>query len=262
MSDDTLPDARSAAPCPKCGHVHKGCTAHSKHRDAQGNLVPCRVTAPLDPVTHKCRMHNGGRKNGGMAHGCYVHGRRSKYLKDIPAKLRGGYRRALRDPELHSVDDEIAALESRLRELFRDLSKTEAPPWGRVIDSLVSYEQALKGKDKASTKKSFARLQKAIRQGSDAAEAQTAIWDDLKETMALKAKLAAQAHGREIDLAVFVRSDEALMLFDALLETAKNVLQAELEDPSKAKKLFGSMARRMYDLIPGTPTGTVIENEE
>ena len=125
--------------CPKCGQVHKGCTAHSKHRDAEGNLVPCKQVNGLNPHTKKCYKH-GGTTPGGMASPHYKHGKRSRYLKDITCpKIAAGYKAALLDPELHSLDAEIALMQSRIGELLRGLGNSDPVAadqlWAEIKDA-------------------------------------------------------------------------------------------------------------------------------
>jgi hypothetical protein len=244
--------------CPKCGQVHKGCTAHSKHRDGSGKLVPCKQVNGLNPVTRKCYKH-GGTTPVGVASPHFRHGRRSRYARDVPKEIASGYRSALKDEKLLSMDEEVAVLQGRVGELLRDLSKTEAPPWGKVVDLLWNYGRHRDDRNPARANKAFAKLAQAIRQGADAAESHERIWTDLLDVISLKSKVAAQEHRREIDLNCYIASDKAIMLFNAMLYITKETLLDKIEDEQQAKRLMSEIALKVYRMLP--TSHTVIDNE-
>src|SRR5262249_56407268 len=88
------------------------CTARSKTSGQQ-----CKNPAVLP--TDKCRIH-GGLSLRGVAHPQYKNGAHSKYL---PKSLRQDYLRAVRDPELLSLLNQLALLASRHMELTKELAQ-------------------------------------------------------------------------------------------------------------------------------------------
>lgn len=222
----------------------------AKRRNGQ----PCKAAAMPNG---RCRCH-GGLTPCGIASPHFKHGHRSKYLRDIPPALKAGYKAALKDETLHSLDDDLALLQARMSQLLRDLSASEAPPWGKVVDALVSYEQARRGKDKDKSKRCMAELAQAIRQGSDAAREHERIWADIFDTINLKSRAAAQEHRRQVDLAALVPASDALAVFVAMMERTKLVLEDRL-DGQQARKVMSEIARSIHDLLPG-PTATVIDS--
>jgi hypothetical protein len=178
----------------------------------------------------------------------------------MPKALRGAYRAALRDEELHSLDDDIAVLEARECELLRQLEKTKAPPWGMVVHCLVTYEMAARGgkANRHRAEKALAQLARAIRKGAHAASQHERIWDSLYEIINLKARAAQAEHRRRVDLNSLIPGEKALVLFNAILETCKVTLLDEMEDSAQAKKIMGQIALKVYKMLP---TQQVIENE-
>jgi hypothetical protein len=160
------------------------------------NGEPCRGPALANG---RCRIH-GGLTPGGVASPHYKHGRRSRYLKDLPSEVRAGYRAGLKDPDLHSMNDEMAALQSRLPQLFRSLNKTNAPPWGKAVDASVNCEQAKRSGDKAKAKRAYAELSKFIRTDAEAAQSHEGVWANILEVISIKGKTAQAEHRREVDL--------------------------------------------------------------
>jgi hypothetical protein len=112
--------------------------------------------------TGRCRLH-GGLSPAGVASPHFKHGRRSKYLKHLPAHLRDNFKRALADPELLSLREEAALLTTRimdlmdkeappsqetwseLRELVQEKTRTASAEWRRLhyLQAVVTVEQAL-----------------------------------------------------------------------------------------------------------------------
>src|SRR5579872_1667541 len=71
----------------------------------------------------RCRMH-GGKRLTGIAHpGLTAGGRFSKYR---PARLADHYETARRDPELLSLRENIALLDSRLADVLQQASNRES----------------------------------------------------------------------------------------------------------------------------------------
>jgi hypothetical protein len=82
-------------------------------------------------------MH-GGKTLVGVANGQYRTGRYSSYL---PPRLAEKYHQALRDPELLSLRDEIAAVDARLAELW---SRVDSGESGELFEAMDKEWGALK----------------------------------------------------------------------------------------------------------------------
>ena len=102
----------------------------AKRRNGQ----PCKAAAMPNG---RCRCH-GGLTPCGIASPHFKHGRRSRYLKDIPPALKAGYKASLRDPELHNMDEENALLTARIGELIRALGTGGDPDeiWTDLKDTI------------------------------------------------------------------------------------------------------------------------------
>jgi hypothetical protein len=93
------------------------CGARTKSRGGQ----PCKQT----PMPNgRCKFH-GGMSLVGPASPSFKHGRRSILLKDIKG-IGEHYQRALDDPDLLSLHDEIALVDGRLSQLLEKV-KTGGP---------------------------------------------------------------------------------------------------------------------------------------
>lgn len=209
---------------------------------------PCR-RPPVEGRT-RCRLH-GGASLAGAAHPAYKHGRRSKYLKDLPKDMRAGYQAALADDELTSLRDELAVLEVRMGELLRQLSTNKSPPWLDAVEALndIKTARSTKARDKAQ-----ARLEKLLRTGADACESQERRWCDLQELMELKCRLAGAESKRAADMQALVPTEKAISWFTMLLDTAREVIQDN--------RLFATLNQRLLRLLPHDPDRVVIDQPD
>jgi hypothetical protein len=90
------------------------------------NGPPCR-RPPLAGRT-RCRLH-GGASLAGIASPHFKHGRRSRYLRELPGVLKTGYKAALNDPDLLSLKEEVALLTARMIQLLGRLERADGPAY-------------------------------------------------------------------------------------------------------------------------------------
>lgn len=168
----------------------------------------------------RCAVH-GGLTPSGIASPHFKHGKRSRYLKDLPHELRAGYKAALADPELPALGGELALLEVRIGELLRKLQDTAAPPWGQAVESLNDLAAAVHKGNLDAIREALARHSLVVRTGADAAKTQEATWRQLMGTIDLKAKTATAEARRMHDAEAFVRAGEVMTWVTALLDTVR-----------------------------------------
>src|SRR5262249_44825242 len=143
----------------------------------------------------KCRFH-GGNSPRGVAHPSFKHGQHSKYL---PRHLKGDYLRAVRDPELLSLRNQVALLSSREMELTRELAQIESPPWGQAADALVDVEKAMTAGDLEAAREALASLSHVIRQGADQSARYATVWAELRQVIQERTKMA-QAENKRMEI--------------------------------------------------------------
>lgn len=88
---------------------------------------------------NRCRLHGGASHPGGPDHPAYRHGRLSKY--QLPDRLSERVERALADPELLSLRQQIAVMDGRLAELLSQVNEmAPAETWGRLHAAMESFD--------------------------------------------------------------------------------------------------------------------------
>jgi hypothetical protein len=171
-------------------------------------------------------MH-GGATPAGVASPHYIHGKRSKYLKDLPKDLKAGYKAALNDPDLTALNGELALLEGRIGQLLRKLRETEAPTWTQALATLADLDAVVHEGDLDRIEQVLDQHAAVVRSGADAARAQARTWRELMETIALKTRTAQAETKRLHDARAFVTVEHALLLVGAMVEAARDVVKDE-----------------------------------
>jgi hypothetical protein len=202
------------------------------------NGTPCqRACVPGRP---RCRLH-GGDSPAGMDHYSFRHGRRSRYLRDLPHELKAAYTASLKDEELISLRDELAVQTSLIRKRLADLKARQLPPWETVVERLNDLKVAA-AEDKPER---FAALELAIRTGYDAYQGEREIIDDIRELLQERGRLASIEHRREIDLQMMVPVEAAY----AFLTRVMTAIKETITD----RDTFRRLNQRVMQLIPAAP---------
>jgi hypothetical protein len=186
------------------------CKAKSKRSGEQ-----CKRLAT--PGKEVCRMHGGLTPNG-IASPHYKHG---LYSKAMPKELRSRFVKAMNDPELLSLEQDIALLTVRASELLEALGQSEAPPWGQAVETLNDLAAALQMGDQDKIKETMAEHSKVVRQGTAAARAYESTWRELREVIQDKAKASRAEWSRLGDLQATLTAGQAMLFVTSLLEAVK-----------------------------------------
>ena len=189
----------------------------AKKRDGS----PCR--RPPLAGRKRCALH-GGKTPVGVASPHFRHGRESKYLRDLPDALRSGYKAALADESLLSLRDELAVLETRSREVMRQMEATPAPPWSDAYSALSAVNSAISTGDTEGQRQALLALQEVVIKGADAARTYEGAWTKLLDIIERKTKVAAAEWKRLNDLNGVISVEQALCLMKAFMSAARETI--------------------------------------
>jgi hypothetical protein len=185
----------------------------------------------------RCRIHRG-KSLAGIASPRFKHGRRSKYLKHLPEKLRDHHAEASADPQLLSLREHIALLTAHSIDLLRSLSSAKAPPRGRVLKTLDALVEAVGTRDPAKSDAALAAHARMVRTGSEAADAQEWVWREIRKVIQAKARVCAVEWKRMALLREFLTREEALTFVAAMVEAVREVVT----DRDMLRQLFARFA--------------------
>jgi hypothetical protein len=161
-------------------------------------------------------------------------GRHSKYLKDLPAAWRRGYKAAVSDPGLTSLKEELALLTVQISERLARLKDGGGdPPWSQAAETLAGLEAAVASGDADRFKAALAALEQVIRQGASSRRSRREARAELRELIQERTKVAAAESRRLAVLRCMVTVEQALQLWQALLMAAKEIVT----DPDQLRRL-------------------------
>lgn len=237
--------------CVSCGHhrkEHDKKTGKSSDARCRGfEARPC-TNAPLKN-RDRCKMH-GGKSLVGPAHPNFQTGKHSILLR---GKLAETYSAALNHPDLVSLREEIALVDTRVAQLLAEMGGTgNTKVLKEIRAKFDQFKAAGKKRGKTAAVEGLGTLETVDRL-IDAAMTEAATWEELRETLDLRRKLTETEtrRMRDLDLLMDVKTVSALMqLF--VVEVKKRV-----KDPELLAALSSHLARAIgggssADVRPGT----------
>ena len=199
----------------KCGEPIKKkysaeCPKHCGGKTRSGLPCPTRKMQ-----NGRCRMH-GGNQPHGVASPHFHHGRYSKYM---PAKLRENYEIALKDPNLLAMRDGLALIDARLSELLeRADSGAAGQHWDDLQEAWKEYRKAKNNGIAVAVANAEFGLGEAIEAGRRDTEA----WREIATILEQRRKMSDAERKRLVDMNQMIRSEEALGLVMALVNSVKD----------------------------------------
>jgi hypothetical protein len=158
----------------------------------------------------RCRIH-GGKTPTGIASANFKHGR---YIKTLPLHLADRYRESLADPDLISLRDEIALLDTRISDVLSRVDTGGSGAMWENLESLLRRYRKAKEEDKPSA---LADLGFAIQHGTGDYTA----WSEIREMIQERRKMAASERGRLVDMQKMMTSEQAMALIAAVVDIVR-----------------------------------------
>ncbi len=217
------------------------CKQHRREHKPGGRAEACTFRGILcarPPLAGRvrCRLH-GGASLSGEAHPNFTTGR---YSKTLPKRLLDSYRAALDDPDLTDGRAEIALLEARTNELLEQVGATgNTKLWKEAVDNLQAFRRAASaGGDSAvgAARIALEQLDQVLTRGLSA----SATWDELRETLDLRRRMADSQTKRLKDQNLMVTTTAAL----AILVQFYKVVSLHVTD-SDARAAIAAEFRRL-----------------
>lgn len=192
-------------------------------------------------------MH-GGATPRGLDHPRY---RGRGYTKDIPARLAERLAKAMEDPQLISMVQEIGLVDARIGELFPKLgTKESADAWRQVHAAKAQIEAAVADvqadlQEKRDPAQAFERLAAATRSVGDAlsvAYAERQIWHEILDHVEVRRRLVDTELKREAQLEATMTARQTMTFIGAL----HLILSEELTDPEAKRRVAGRLRQLLY----------------
>lgn len=178
---------------------------------------PKRCRSVILMTNGRCRKH-GGATPSGMASVHYRNGRHSKYL---PERLIERYQEALSDPEMHSLEGEIALVDARISDLLGSSDEGGATNiFLEIADAWTALEYAKADGVDFEIIKAERRISKAIVEGKQ----EQLIWEEIRQLQEQRRKLVLAEAKRLQITNQMVTVEKVNLLIAALLDAMRQRL--------------------------------------
>lgn len=205
---DSRPLRGSAAPVPgKCG---------AKLRKTN----PPRYCIMSPMKNGRCRLHGGKQPAPGPSHPNWKHGRQSKFMEHLPQKLRASFLASIDDPDLLSVRNELALMDSRLHELLQRLQSGETVERMRMLSETVhQIRSALLVKD--PNLKELRDLADKARMLVDTSFGEDSVWNKIEGAISSRISLTETERKVMEMKQANIASDRLQVLMQQLLSSVR-----------------------------------------
>ena len=207
-----------------------------KCRDFKTNWQRCRMKRL--GVGNRCYRHGGASKTG-EENPAFKDGRYSKYL---PKGLLERYQEFLDDPELTSLREDLALLDTRLSMILASMDEDYGVGmWYDLQDEYNNVREALRDGDREKMAEAMNRLGSIISQGLEQGE----IWNEVMAVVDERRKVASAEHRRVEKASKSLSVEEAMVMVRFLTETVLDVLD-RYDVPDKARSEIAEAVRHVH----------------
>jgi hypothetical protein len=165
----------------------------------------------------RCRMH-GGKTPVGVG---LPQTRTGRYSKHLPLRLAECYQEAIADPELLSVREDVALLDSRLNDVMASASNQES---GELWNSLKEARRAYVGASGKDAEEKRRDAISTILWLIDEGYQEWQSWKDIRFMLQERKQLVESERKRLVDMQQMITAERAMLLVAAISDIVmKNV---------------------------------------
>ena len=177
--------------------------------------------------------HHGGKTPRGIASPQTTHGRYSKHL---PTRLAALYQEAQNDDELLNLRDDIALVETRLKELVGRVEAGDAgTAWQGVQNSYRALRVGMQRKDTVMIQQSLTDLDGFIEKGM----AERGLWQEITGLLDQRRRLTESERKRLIEAQQTITAERAMLLVGAIV----GIIKANVTDRATLAKISADIER-------------------
>lgn len=193
----------------------------------------------------RCKMH-GGLSLSGADHPGFKTGR---YSKALPTRMVQAYEASLNDPDRLALDELIAVVSARLRDLIGRVDTGEAGEhWQAAKNALIEWRKGTATKDETAVRRAVMDLERAI----DAGLGDAAAWREVYASIDQYRKLADAERKRQMDMRALISADEALAFGGTIIEVVRRHVRNRDELAAIHRELAGIFAKQRPMGSPST----------
>jgi len=238
--------------CRKCGHRFSKAEHELWECPECGEDRHCRHKVPTEGA--RCRYH-GGASLRGIDAPRYKHGRYSKYLPDA---LTDRYHAAQSDPDLLSLREDVALLDTRISDRVQALDAGDSRQlWGQLSATYAAFIQAQRMGKTQEMAEALVKLGNLIKRGGSQGE----VWSEIIGLLDQRRKLVESERKRLVDLQQMITTERAMTLVSAIVSS----ITEHVQDKGALSAIVADL-RGLLDQRNGVPArissgGAIIETQ-
>jgi len=215
--------SRGARRCQAFSKQHLGAIEEATINPSPAELAKGQCGNAATKGCTVCHMHGVGKKGGRPGGRPPVTGR---YSRRLPADLRVRYERALDDPDLIGLRDEMGVITTLLGELLVQFGE-HPPNFEEMNDVLVTLGEALQAGEIEEARLEFLRLYEVITSG----KGQWALLKEIRQFVEQQRKLAATEVVRLTALKQMITVEQAMTFLQAVKAALRDHFRALRQTP-------------------------------
>jgi hypothetical protein len=230
--------AYQVKPTPSPPRNHKGNAAamHAAPRcEAKTRTTGLSCKNPA-MANGRCRLHGGATPNG-LAAPRFRTGTSTRYpgMKATLAELAD---RAMADPDILSLTQEVSLLQARLNQLLERVDVEESSKrWKMTKDAFYRMLEAGGRKDEVGYGMALDELKHAFRDG----DKDYLVWSDILSTLEHLRKTVSQEQKRRMEMHTLISADQAVGMFAELMYE----IREQVSDP----KALNAIYKRAQEIV-------------
>jgi hypothetical protein len=162
----------------------------------------------------RCKKHGGATPKGIAS----PHFKTGKHSRHLPSRLLDKYQEALEDPELMSLESDLALVQARINDLLEQLDEGGA---GKIMlevsDAVDSFEYANQDNDRKAMREAWRRIKEAVEKG----KTESSVWAELYLMRDQKRKLTLAEAKRLQTMDQMIKVTQVNLLISALLDAVR-----------------------------------------
>jgi len=177
-----------------------------------------------------------------------------RYQKFIPERLAEKYLEAVNDPEIIALNDDIALVETRIKQLIERIDTDEPPPvWADARAAFNEFMMYKRIKDTEKAGEVLNLLEDIFNREASDRES----WDEIFSRLEQRMKLASEERKRRMDMRNLMDAEQVMDVASRLLAAVNEAAEVVIEDESVRKELYLATAQRFARLTGSGDPGVL-----
>jgi len=178
-----------------------------------------------------------------------------KYERFLPKRLTQKYIESVNDPEIIALNDDIALVEVRIKQLIDNIDKDEPPVvWDQAYKAFLEYSRYKRLGDKEKADDAFRVLEDMFEHSSNERES----WDEIFTRLEQRVKFAVDERKRRMDMKALLDAEKAMDMVSNLLAAVHEGAEEVLTDDKTIRQLYLAVGQR-FVRITGSGDSSVLE---